>query len=245
MIASHRNSFLDLLKGIGVMGMIAYHALFDLILLGEKFHLTNNVILWALKFGAIPVASIFIFVAGVNSQKLGTEKLFVLKKSFYSLVLASIVISVVTYFTLGSAWIRFGIIHFLLLMVIINNFIFSNFKKRYLLLFLLGVILFSSQTEHLAIDGNSYLSHLFSYESDLKAVDHVPLIPWISVYIAGILSAPFFQDNSYVLSFGINSLGGRLCNLLGRNSLTIYMLHQPIIIMILYILGFLEFGINR
>ncbi len=72
------------------------------------------------------------------------------------------------------------------------------------------------------------------------AVDFFPLIPWFGVVLLGVfLGNLLYADNKRQFPlpawgdfFPFNAL-----EFMGRHSLVIYMIHQPIILLVLYLLG--------
>jgi uncharacterized membrane protein len=76
------------------------------------------------------------------------------------------------------------------------------------------------------------------------AIDYFPLIPWFGVVLLGIWFGNwFYMDNTRRVQlpdwgdvFPITTL-----EFLGRHALIIYLIHQPIILAVLFILGIVRF----
>jgi uncharacterized membrane protein len=71
-------------------------------------------------------------------------------------------------------------------------------------------------------------------------LDYFPIFPWFGLVLIGIfLGNKFYQDGKR--GFKLPDLSGSfivdLLGTLGRNSLAIYLVHQPIIVATLFLLG--------
>ncbi len=77
-------------------------------------------------------------------------------------------------------------------------------------------------------------------------LDYFPILPWFGLVLVGIfLGNTLYRD--YKRRFPIKDVSNhpisRAFIFLGRNSLIIYLLHQPILIAVLYLLGFVDIGL--
>jgi uncharacterized membrane protein len=76
-------------------------------------------------------------------------------------------------------------------------------------------------------------------------VDYFPLLPWLGVVSLGLFAGKILYTDykrRYYLPDLSQSLLTRTFGFLGRHSLLIYLIHQPIIIIVLYLLGVLDLG---
>ena len=89
------------------------------------------------------------------------------------------------------------------------------------------------------IDGR-WLAPLGITPTQYPAVDFFPLIPWFGVVLLGVWFGNWFYANNRRL-VDLPEWGGRVpftwLQFLGRHSLLIYMIHQPILLLMLYLLG--------
>ncbi|UWV46411.1 DUF1624 domain-containing protein [Acetivibrio thermocellus] len=72
------------------------------------------------------------------------------------------------------------------------------------------------------------------YNDKFASADYYPVFPWAWAFLFGIvLSRLFYREKKSIFKFTIkeNPIG-----FLGRNSLLIYLIHQPIILLLLAIL---------
>ena len=78
---------------------------------------------------------------------------------------------------------------------------------------------------------------------NLQTLDYFPLLPWLGVMSLGIFMGGLFYQN-YNRSFNIPDISQfsivKLFNFLGKHSLLIYIIHQPILLLFLYLSGFLN-----
>jgi uncharacterized membrane protein len=89
------------------------------------------------------------------------------------------------------------------------------------------------------IDGR-WLAPLGITPNHYPAVDFFPLIPWFGVVLLGVWFGNwFYVDNRRRIA--LPNWGGlgpvRFLEFLGRHSLVIYLVHQPLLLLILYLLG--------
>jgi uncharacterized membrane protein len=76
--------------------------------------------------------------------------------------------------------------------------------------------------------------------------DYFPILPWYGVVLIGIFMGNLIYPESKrrfdIPDFSDNIIS-RSLSFLGKHSLKIYLIHQPIIIMLLYALGFANLSI--
>jgi len=148
-----------------------------------------------------------------------------------------LVVSIVTYAFDPSHYVRFGILHLIGFSIIIA-YPFLRFRWLNLiwgiLLLLLGRIIPLFGLE------NPWLGWLGLTASSRPAFDYFPLIPWFGVVLIGI-----FIGNTLIIPRATAGVQSAIRNpqftislrLLGQNSLLIYLIHQPILIIALALLG--------
>ena len=226
---------LDVLRGLAILAMIVFHFTFDLCYFGL---ISPNTIYkpgWVL-FQQI-IAGTFIFVAGVAYDLCHGQgiKWRYIKKRLLILGSLSALISVVTLIIFGPFWIKFGILHCILAASLISILIVVLSTSRLILVtaFLAAVYLYLSPP--VAIPRS--FDFLIRTTHPHYSIDYRPIFPWLVVFLTGIVASrmiwrsdkPIFFCNiklNYVLKILI---------LIGKNSLFIYIIHQPILFSVLYI----------
>jgi len=233
----------DLLRGCAILLMVLYHLVFDLNYFAVREIDVSSGFWLAL---ARVAASLFLLLVGLSLALshsriwlLGQEDGFffrLLKRSAWILVLA-LGVSVVTYLFIGKGFIIFGVLHLIGLSLLLAypflrlqraNFIFG------LLFILLGIYI-----QNISV-GFPLLLWLGLTPAGFYSVDFFPVFPWFGVILLGIgLGSqlyPGYRRRIPMPDFAGSSLVRSLA-FLGRNSLAIYLVHQPVIIAFLYLSG--------
>lgn len=233
---------LDALRGVSIIMMVIFHFLFDINFFGiYKIALYEGFLLLFQR----TIITTFLVVVGISlhiSYARLEDKSFanILKKYFkrsVSLFAIALLITGVTYIYLqGNGFILWGIIHLIALSVLLAIFFFRFF---YLNLFLgLLTIAFGFITDSIVVDF-PYLLWLGVKFPNFYSVDYVPLIPWFGLVLVGLFFGKFLYPNgkrrfNIVLDFRWSEV----LSYLGRNSLLIYIIHQPILIGLMYLFFF-------
>jgi len=229
----------DLLRGFAIINMIFFNYSVTLSYLGI-YHLNLGLTY------AILIASTFIFISGlcltISYSRVKNKKPKEIYKKFFLRGLKifgyGILITIITFLTFPKAFVIFGILHFIGISIILGQF-FLKFKKLNLLLGLLiialGIYLLNFRFDF------PWLLWLGFVPKNLYTFDYFPILPWFGVTLVGM----FFGNILYKdgkRRFKIKDLSNlsvvKLLAFLGRKSLIIYLLHQPLLILFLLILGF-------
>jgi len=231
----NRLNGLDTLRGIAIVLMVAFHFSYDLNYFGYiKINILHDPF-WL--YFRILIVSIFLFCVGIslalaNKNGINWAKV---KKRAAILGASAIAVSIGTYIVFPHGWVYFGILHAIFIFSLIGLFFINKAYISLVVGILILVVFF-----YFKIDMHP-LFVLLAKPLHLPlhfTVDLVPVIPWFSVVLAGIalvnlnLHKSFF--NSYLLNSNtqINSTLQKL----GRKSLIIYLIHQPILFGLLYII---------
>jgi len=234
---------IDLFRGIAVILMIIFNYSFAIKYL-NIYSFGNNLLYWYVfpRF----IGGTFIFLAGLSltlyyNQKKNNSRRGIYKKlSFRGLKIFGygILITAITFLAFPQAFVVFGILHFIGFSIIFGQF-FLRFKRLNLFLGLLLIAL-GLYIQNFTIDCSCLLWLGFIPEN-FFTFDYFPILPWFGVTLLGIFFGNILYKNGErrfeIKDFSSNFLVKYL-DILGRNSLIIYLLHQPVLIMILLILGF-------
>jgi len=214
---------IDFTRGTALVMMLASNFITDL----QFFTNYSNFAQFWWWFARI-IAFIFIFLVGLSLNisyarakqegKANFSKF--LKRGLFILALG-LLITVVTYFAIPQAYIRFGVLHLIGLSIILA-YPFLNWKKGIALWIGLSLIVIG-----LLLPAPSFSS-----------VDYFPLLPWFGVVLLGLYFGKLLYKNgerTFKLDLDFKKINP-IC-FLGRNTLWIYLIHQPIFIAILYLLG--------
>lgn len=235
---------IDMMRGVAIVMMVVYHFMWDLRgLAGYDINVYTG--FWHI-WQQI-TANFFIGIAGVSlTLSYGRAKnrdgktssswgKFVIRGAV--VLTWGLVVSVVTYFVDPSHYVRFGILHLIGVSIIIA-YPFLRFRWLNLVLGIM-LLLMAQIIPFFGLD-NPWLAPLGLNAFPPQSFDYFPLIPWFGVVLLGIfLGNSLYTDGQrrFNLPDIGNAFGIRTLRLLGQNSLLIYLLHQPIMIFFLVLLG--------
>lgn len=245
-MAPRRLAVLDIARGLAVVAMVVYHFSWDLYWFGFVDWPVAEGTGWKTFAGMI--AGSFLFLAGVSldlahHQTLRGPSFW---RRFFLIAAAAAGVTLVTYFTFGSSFVRFGILHCIAAASLIAlPFIGRPFWIALAAaVFLLTLPLWASSS---AFDGQLWLWTGLG-TPDFGSVDYVPLAPWAGVTLAGLaLSGAFRQGTAWDRLGGFSFSGrfGRSTRWMGRHSLAIYLIHQPVLYGLVWLVAALGPELDR
>jgi len=244
----------DLLRGVAILLMVFYHFAFDLNYFGlVKIDVNSGIFLSLARL----TVTLFLLLVGLSlylslsrAERMGREDQFITKlvrRSAWILSLA-LCITAVTYLFIGRGYIVFGVLHLIGLSLLLaypflrmgwKNFIFGS------ILIILGMYVPEISVNHY------WLLWLGLAPAGFYSLDYVPMLPWLGVVLYGLglggLLYPGYRRRLSLMDRSIVSGRSwiRLLCYLGRNSLAIYLIHQPLIILLLMLDGVLLPGFKR
>ena len=251
---------IDFLRGIAIILMISYHFVIDLYFLGiSKIFLKPIFRYWN-----DASFNLFFFIVGVSLtisyrnnlfQQHSSQKIFLknLKRGL-KLLAWGMLITLITFFVFPREYIIFGTLHFIGC-AIICSFPFLKFKNFNLififLFFIIGNLLQTIQLDH------SWLAPLGIHSKSYASIDYFPFFRTFPTVLLGILLGNYYYVSNekklkrkWSLSFHSTTREKILkilqplqsINFLGKHSLLIYLLHQPIIygLLLIYKILFLK-----
>ena len=238
-----RYYILDSVRGLIIISMLLYHILWDLSeLFGGRFGFGGDCfVLWqkSIRYG-------FIILSGF-CWSLGKHKL----KRAITVLVCSAIITAVTAIFMGRDIILFGVLSLLGSAMLITIPLDRLFKKINphiglsfsVLLFFLLIDLEHRWISFLGIDiyrlprtlyRNLFTAYLGMPTASFHSTDYVPLFPWLFLFFAGYYL--YHIANKHSLLPRLCSVRIKPLEWLGRHSLIIYMLHQPVIYAILWLI---------
>ena len=212
-----RDSALDLMRGIAIIMMIAFHFIYDLNSFGfSDIPLFTH---WAGIAWRCLIVFLFLSAVGISlviAHSKGIKFKKFLKRLLY-LGIAALFVSAGTYVMFPDGWVYFGILHLIWVSSLIAIF-FINLPKTSLLIAV--IILISSILGQLNF---SIISNIFEPYLPLSSIDYYPLFPWLSFVFIGIYLGhyPHYQK---VFTFRLNWL-----EVIGKHALIIYLTHQIVL----------------
>ncbi|KFB08129.1 heparan-alpha-glucosaminide N-acetyltransferase [Nitratireductor basaltis] len=233
-----RLQIVDLVRGLAIAGVVIFHLVWDLELTGLALQGANSNPWWIL-FGR-SLATSFMFLVGVSlvlAHPNGVRwKAF--GKRIAMIGLAALVITVATYFTFPQAFIFFGILHAIVFASLLGALLLP---LPALLLTLAGTVIVIAPELYAADMFNSrWLAWIGFSTISPPSNDLVPVFPWVGVTLLGmgVTKAALAKSWDRTLSrFSGTSPLSRAFTFMGRHSLAIYLLHQPVLLGLLIPLG--------
>lgn len=229
---------IDVVRGIAIVLMVIFNYSFALSFL-NVFTIDGGYLFWYVFPRAI--ASMFILISGVsltlsfNQNKSEAQRKITMRG--LKIFGFGALITLVTLVTFPQNFIVFGILSLIGFSMIAGQF-FLRFKGFNLIV---GIILVLTGT---VLGGFRFdfpwLLWLGFVPNNFSTLDYFPVLPWFGVSLIGIYLGNRFYRNGK-RSFEIRNYYNHLVRFLsfvGRNSLAIYLLHQPVLVAILMLTGF-------
>lgn len=232
----------DLIRGMAVVSMVIFHLAFDLNYLGI-LRIDLDSALWF--YLARLTASLFLLLVGISltlshSRAVLTGQLSqypsrLWKRSLWILCLALGVTSV-TYILIGRGYIIFGILHLISISILLAYPLLSLGRMNIALG--LGAILLGLHIQGMEAD-SLWLIWLGLAPRGFVSLDYTPLFPWFGMVLMGMATGSLlYRDLSrrFPLPEACACAPAKGLLFLGRNSLAVYILHQPLLLLLIYLL---------
>lgn len=227
-LAGERLWEVDALRGSGAVMMLAFHLLWDLAFLGlwgGNVHAG-----WPLLL-ALSTGVVFLGVVGMSlSVRRGRGGGMPFRRSLQLLLLALAVTTVTALLFPGQA-ILFGVLHCIALSLLIVH----PLASRPALAAVVGAAMVGAGVALSVQDGGAWPLLLLGLPPDgLATLDYYPLLPWAGVVALGAaLGAVVFPHGRRRGAPRPCPRWARPLGTLGRRSLLIYLIHQPLLLALL------------
>lgn len=226
---------IDFFRGIAIFLMVLFHLYYSLTFIFNIDFLNFSYLFWFIVWKISALS--FIFIAGISFflafNKYG--KWVNKKYIYYSLKLffLALLISIVTKVFLPSQFIIFWIIHFFSLAFLLMIF----FKKFWYLNIIIGILLIFLWRYDYTFE-NKYLSFIWFPSIDFISADYYPLVPYFWYMLLWFSFWKIIVDKkkeNFFCVYNKNKVW-RYFIFMGKHSLFIYLIHQPIIVGIIYMI---------
>jgi uncharacterized membrane protein len=228
---------IDMFRGIAILMMIFFHTVFDLSFFGlSAVEVTSG--FW--RYFAFSTASLFLLIVGISltisharaATSLSRHQL--VHKFVYrgaGIFLIGLVVTAGTWLYLNEGFIVFGILHLIGISVMISP-LFFRFKTFNVIV---GLIFIITGYFLATVSGPVWLLPLGIHPVTFWSVDYEPVFPWTGIVLFGM------GIGEYLYPGGIRRFTPprippsflQPLTYLGRHSLIVYLIHQPLIILIL------------
>ena len=241
---NNRLHLLDTIRGITILSMIIFHTVWDLVYIyginlrwfySDYGYIWQQSICWTFIF-----LSGFCFSFSKNKFKRGI-----------TVFICGLLVTLVTFIFMPENIIIFGV-----LTLIGSAMIILSFRHRFLnklppvifsiICFLLFWVTKDINDGYLGFEGlkiiklpnflykNLFTSYLGFTARHFSSADYFSLFPWIFLFICGYFVFKVFEKHNALKIFKGKNVP--IINFIGRHSLLIYLLHQPLIYGITYLI---------
>ncbi|MGD8483396.1 MAG: heparan-alpha-glucosaminide N-acetyltransferase [Thioalkalispiraceae bacterium] len=226
---------IDALRGSAIALMIIYHFCYDLVYFNfagfdfyhDPFWLSARNFIVSLFLLVVGISLVLANQNGINGHKV--------MKRFAVILSAALFISLLTYFMFPGRTIFFGILHFIafasLVGLLFYRFYWANLFTG-IAMIVIGVTIKSALFDQPWLQWLGMMTHKPATE------DYVPMLPWLGVVLIGMFIAKVILSKPALLNYcgKLPSSGfTRLLSYAGRHSLVIYLLHQPVLMALLFV----------
>lgn len=216
---------MDFARGLALVLMSYFHLIYDMKeFFGYNVSYEGNMVAFAGKLSAIS----FILISGIST----TFSRSTTRRGFEVLA-AALLITISTYLFNKDFFVVFGILHFIGLSMILSAAL-KRFDK-YILLAAGILIIIIGYTLPMGNYSNDYLMIVGLRSQTFASSDYYPLVPYFGIFLVGMVlgSLLYAEKKSLVKPF----YGHRIISAAGRNSLLVYLVHQPLILLILKLIS--------
>jgi uncharacterized membrane protein len=238
---SPRILLIDTLRGVALIAMATYHFSWDLEFFGylDPGTATSGFF----KIYARSIASSFLFLAGVSlvlahGRGIRWKSFW---KRFAIVAGAAAAISVATYIAFPNEWIYFGILH----NIAVSSVIGVLFLRLPLAIGIaVPIVIVAAMIADASIVPGILSSPVFDTRwlswlgfADLppRSNDYVPLFPWLAALLAGVAIARIAIARGWNVKLAGIQRRDTLLAKAGRHSLIVYLVHQPVLIGLVYL----------
>lgn len=232
---------LDAARGIALVAMIIFHLTWDLEFFGFLERGVTQQTQW--RYFARIIAASFLFLAGFSLVLAHHRRprMTSFWKRFAKLVIAALLISLVTYLVIPQAPVSFGVLHAIAASSLVGLLLL---RTPVAILISLSAVIFTLP--------DFYRADMFNWPGlwwvglssiPPKSFDYVPLMPWFSAFLLGMAAAQNRFVRQLVSSASQNTQNihkpYRHLSWMGQNSLLIYLLHQPILMGLIWLMAYI------
>jgi uncharacterized membrane protein len=232
--AGRRIRAIDGLRGLAICMMLVYHFSFDLNWFGVIRADFNNEPFW-LGFRDLIVTS-FMLLVGVSLSLAARAGISPVRfwRRIGLIAGCAVLVTVGSYATFPNTFITFGMLH----CIAVASILARPLARHPRAAFVVGIALVAiGVTVQLPLFDAPWLNWIGLMTHKPATEDYVPLLPWLGVVLTGIALGAWFvarPSSAGVAGVARDHTPAWLA-WLGRHSLLVYMLHQPVLIGLLRI----------
>lgn len=241
---NNRIDILDAIRGAAIISMVFYHALYDIDdIFGYRIPILDTLFFEIIRQ---PFTWAFILLAGVSSRfshnniKRGARVLFL-----------GLIITVATVIFIPSQSIYFGILHFMGCAILLFELVKPVCDRipataAFVIWSVLFAITFTMPDTHFigfpglcgfalpeVLRNTPHIYALGFPDDNFFSADYFPMIPWFFMFLVGTVAG--IPIKNHCLPEKFYTVRVPFLAAAGRNTLLIYVLHQPIVYGLLYL----------
>lgn len=214
---------IDFARGIAILLMVTFHLIVDL----KDFYSYDVEYMSGLWYYEGKLSAIlFMIVSGISCTFSKSNSKRGVKVFTFGLIL-----TVITFFFSPQTYIRFGILHFLGISMILYDLI-NRLDVKWIAA--IGSLSFIAGSYFSKITVKSpYLFPIGLMDKNFASMDYYALFPWFGVFSIGIIiGKTVYKKRKSIFNFKYENT---FFSFLAKHSLSIYLLHQPALLGVLYI----------
>ena len=221
----------DALRGLAILAMVTYHLCFDLQYFGVARWDFYRDPVWL--NARTVILSSFLLIAGVSLVLADRDGQSPTRfwRNVGNIAACAVLVSAASYALFPASWIWFGVLH----AIVVSLIIARPLVRRPLLALVIGAFAIAA--------GNLYTHRLFDERAlgwlgfmtaKPRTEDYVPLFPWTGVLLVGVTAGRALVRSEF-RPIHLAATWPRWVAWLGRHSLATYMIHQPVLMGVLFL----------
>jgi uncharacterized membrane protein len=225
----------DLARGLAIVQMIAYHFVYDLTYFGWVHLEMTEEPGWIAWRNAIVSQFVLVCGLGVGLADAAGRTGARFWRRWLQIAAAAGLVSAASAWMFGPRLIWFGILHFVAVALLLARPLPALGRLN----FAIGAALLAlAASVHDARFDSAWVSWIGLAAHRPPTEDYVPLLPWFGVVALGVGLAWLWRQRRFALPRPwqrLNSAPARALRWLGQWPLTIYLVHQPIMMAVLFL----------
>jgi len=221
----------DVLRGLAILAMIAYHFSFDLRYFGVTHSDFEHAAFWLSARATIVTA--FLLLVGVSLALADANGVAFARyaRRVARIAGCAILVSIASYALFPQTFIYFGVLHCIALVSVLAWPLRGKPRAAVaagIAIVLAGLLLANAHFDPRPLSWIGFMTHKPATE------DYVPVFPWAGVVLIGIGAGHWLRHRAYAPIAAFANAPHWLA-FLGRHSLAVYMVHQPILLGALWV----------
>lgn len=230
-----RFAIVDIARGVAIIAMVAYHLCWDLSYLRFIAADVGYDPAWVLI--ARSILAVFLFLVGVglvlgHGQAIRWRNFW---RRWVFVVAGALAITVATFFAFPQSFVYFGVLHAIALFSLMGLAFVRT--PLWLAIAVAAVVIALPLVYSDALFNEKAWSWIGFWQVPPPTNDLVPVFPWFGVVLLGVIATRLVLASAWAPRLAAIAPTGRLPRILawlGRWSLLIYLVHQPILLGLVY-----------